>query len=116
MVIKIKIKFNNKYYIINSYEFRCQEILHVRSIYSDDVFPVGWCNKNKYPLSVPKLPYTDCNDYDNCYYASDIDIEFNKSNENDLLMYSQYFKGEIPYHFSKKYNFLFIYIYLKYEY
>jgi len=33
-----------------------QELLHVRSVYSDEVFPVGWCNKHKYSLSVPKLP------------------------------------------------------------
>ncbi|XP_022172526.1 scm-like with four MBT domains protein 1 isoform X2 [Myzus persicae] len=34
-----------------------QELLHVRSVYSDEVFPIGWCNKHKYFSSAPKLPY-----------------------------------------------------------
>jgi len=76
--------------------------LHVRSVCSDDVFPVGWCNKHRYSLSAPKLPYTDCNDYENYYYSSDIEIDLNGSDKNNLK-YSHYFKGEIPYHFSKKY-------------
>lgn len=83
------------------YDFRCQELLHVRSIYSDDIFPIGWCNKHKYSLSIPKLPFTDCNNYESNYYASDIDMD-NESHEDILTKYPHYFKGEIPYHFSQK--------------
>lgn len=76
----------------------------MRSVYSDDVFPVGWCNKHKYSLSTPKYPYTDNNDFNNYYYTSDLDIDFNESQEENLIKYPQYFKGEIFYHHSKKYN------------
>lgn len=94
---------NQKKICKHIFVFRCQELLHVRSIYSDEVFPVGWCNKHKYLLNVPKLPYTDCSDYEHYYYSSDIDIDLNGSDKNNLIKYSNYFKGEIPYHYSKKY-------------
>lgn len=84
------------------YGFRCQELLHVRSIYSDDIFPIGWCNKHKYSIRIPKFPFTDCNNYENHYYASDIDMEFNESHKDFLIKYPNYLKGEIPYHYSQK--------------
>lgn len=85
----------------------------MRSVYSDDVFPVGWCNKHKYSLSTPKLPFTDCDDYKTMYYASDIDIDFNQSDNNYLEKYPNFVKGEIFYHYSKKYAFfIFIFIYI----
>lgn len=71
----------------------------MRSVYSDDVFPVGWCSKHKYSLSTPKYPYINNNDFDNYYYASDVELK-----EENLIKYPQYFKGEIFYHYSKKYN------------
>lgn len=77
--------------------------MHVRSIYSDDVFPVGWCNKHKYLLNVPKLPYTDCNDFGYYYYASDTNVDINDLDENNLINCSHYVKGELPYHYIKKY-------------
>ncbi|XP_060871947.1 scm-like with four MBT domains protein 1 isoform X2 [Metopolophium dirhodum] len=48
----------------------CLESLHVRSVYSDDVFPVGWCNKHKYSLSVPKLPHRDNQNVDDGWIES----------------------------------------------
>ncbi|VVC29794.1 SLED domain,Zinc finger, C2CH-type,Sterile alpha motif/pointed domain,Mbt repeat [Cinara cedri] len=81
-----------------------QELLHVRSIYSDDIFPIGWCNKHKYLLSTPKLPFTDCNSYENHYYGSDIDTDFNESHTEFLTKYPNYFKGDIPYHYSEMDN------------
>lgn len=80
-------------------------MLHVRSVYSDEIFPVGWCNKHKYLLTTPKLPYIDCNDYENGYYMSDIEIDFNELDETSLIKYPHYVKGDLPYHYSKKYDF-----------
>ncbi|XP_025406134.1 uncharacterized protein LOC112680298 isoform X2 [Sipha flava] len=80
----------------------CDELLHVRSVYSDDVFPVGWCNKHKYLLSTPKVPFADCDDYKNMYYASDIDIDFHLVDKDYLEKYPNFVKGEIFYHYSKK--------------
>lgn len=74
-------------------------------MYSDEIFPVGWCNKHKYILTVPKLSYTNSNDYDHCYYGSDIDFDFNESDTENLSKYTNYFKGEIPYHYQEKYVF-----------
>ncbi|VVC28864.1 SLED domain,Mbt repeat [Cinara cedri] len=80
----------------------CQELLHVQSIYSDDIFPIGWCNKHKYSLSTPKLPFINCNNYEN-HYVSDIDTNF-ESHKEFLTKYPNYFKGEIPYHYSEMDN------------
>ncbi|XP_029341210.1 scm-like with four MBT domains protein 1 [Acyrthosiphon pisum] len=77
-----------------------QELLHLRSVYSDEVFPVGWCNKYKYSLGVPKLPYNDSNDFEHCYYSSDVDIDLSQSDLS--TKYPRYLKGEIFYHFSNK--------------
>ncbi|KAL4104178.1 hypothetical protein QTP88_019487 [Uroleucon formosanum] len=79
-----------------------KELLHLRSVYSDEVFPVGWCNKHKYSLGVPKLPYNDSNDFDHCYYSSDVDIDLSQSDQENLTKYPRYLKGDIFYHFSKK--------------
>jgi len=91
--------------IIYSCKFSRQKLLHLRSVYSYEVFPAGWCNKHKYSLSVPKLPYKDSKDYEHCYYSSDVDIDFSQSDQNNLTKYPHYVKGEIFYHFSKKYSF-----------
>ncbi|XP_022180429.1 scm-like with four MBT domains protein 1 [Myzus persicae] len=80
----------------------CQELLHLRSVYSDEVFPAGWCNKHNYSLSVPKLPYNDSKDFEHCYYSSDIDIDFSQSDQDNLTKYPDYLKGEIFYHFCKR--------------
>ncbi|XP_029342125.1 scm-like with four MBT domains protein 1 isoform X2 [Acyrthosiphon pisum] len=80
----------------------CQELLHLRSVYSDEVFPVGWCNKHKYSLGAPKLPYNDSNDFEHCYYSSDVDIDLSQSDQDLSKKYPRYLKGEIFYHFSKK--------------
>lgn len=77
----------------------------MRSVYSDEVFPVGWCNKHKYSLSVPKFPYDDSNDFEHCYYSSDVDIDLSQLDQENLTKYPHYLKGGIFYHFSKKYNF-----------
>lgn len=88
-------------------------MLHVRSIYSSEIFPIGWCNKHKYILSFPKSPYIDCSDYVNCYYTSDIDVDFNESDDKNAIKYPRFFKGDVHYHYKKKYNFfLLIYLYL----
>jgi len=87
-------------------EFSCQELLHLRSVYSDEVFPVGWCNKHNYSLGVPKLPYNDSKDFEHCYYSSDVDIDLSQSDQDNLTKYPHYLKGDILYHFSKKYNIL----------
>lgn len=81
---------------------RCQELLHVRSVYSDEIFPVGWCNKHEYSLSVPKRPYNDSNDFKHCYYSSDVDIDLSQSDQETFTKYPHYLKGEIIYHFSNK--------------
>jgi len=97
------------------YDFRCQELLHVRSVYSDEVFPVGWCKKHNYSLGVPKLPYNDSKDFEQCYYSSDVDIELSQTDQDIITKYPDYLKGEIFYHFSKKYNFYYLlYIYVLY--
>lgn len=74
----------------------------MRSVYSDDIFPVGWCNKHKYLLSTPKIPFNDCDNYINCYYASDVEIDFDELDNKVLLKYPNYCKGDVPYHFSKR--------------
>jgi len=87
------------------YEFSCQELRHLRSICSDEVFPVGWCNKHKYNLGVPKRPYNVSNDFEHCYYLSDIDFNLSQSDEENVTKYPHYLKKEIFYHLNKKYNF-----------
>eukprot|EP00102_Acyrthosiphon_pisum_P026276 XP_016663486.1 PREDICTED: scm-like with four MBT domains protein 1 [Acyrthosiphon pisum] len=79
-----------------------QDLRHLRSIYSDEVFPVGWCNKHKYNLGIPKPPYNVSNDFEHCYYLSDIDINLSQSDEENVTKYPHYLKEEIFYHFSKK--------------
>uniref|UniRef100_A0A2S2R5G4 Scm-like with four MBT domains protein 1 n=1 Tax=Sipha flava TaxID=143950 RepID=A0A2S2R5G4_9HEMI len=81
-----------------------QEFLHVRSVYSDEVFPVGWCDKHNYPLTTPKCPYVDYDYNDNCYYASDVEIDFKAPDKECLIKYPNYFKGEFFYHYSKCYR------------
>lgn len=76
----------------------------MRSVYSDEVFPVGWCDKHNYPLTTPKCPYVDYDYNDNCYYASDIEIDFNASNVEWLIKYPNYYKGELLYHYRKCYR------------
>lgn len=82
----------------------------MRSIYSDDVFPVGWCNKHKYSLNGPKLPYANHNVYENYYYISDDEMDLNRPDVNKLINYPHFIKGDIYYHYNKKYNLFVSYI------
>lgn len=68
---------------------------------------MDWCNKHKYLLNTPKLPFTDCDDYENMYYASDIDV--NLSDNDNLEKCPNLVKGEIFYHYSKRYECFHIY-------
>lgn len=78
---------------------RKQELLQVRSMYSDEIFPVGWCFKHKYPLNIPKSLYTSISSYENCYYASDDDIDLDRTTNREILKeYPEYLRGDILYH------------------
>lgn len=87
--------------------FRSQQLLHVRSVYSDEIFPVGWCNKHKYSLSTPTIFSGDFNDYEHLYYASDVDIDFNELENANLIKNHNYLKGDIFYHYNNKYNYFY---------
>lgn len=78
----------------------------MRSVYSDDIFPIGWCNKHKYSLNSPKLPYANCKTYENYYYISDDEMDLDEPNVKKLTNDPQYIKGEILYHYNNKYNFI----------
>ncbi|KAL5237491.1 hypothetical protein ACI65C_004901 [Semiaphis heraclei] len=72
----------------------CQELLRT-FVYSDEVFPVGWCNKHNYSLGVPKLPYNDSKDFEQCYYSSDIDIDLSQTDQDNLTKYPDYLKENV---------------------
>ncbi|XP_050534831.1 MBT domain-containing protein 1-like isoform X2 [Daktulosphaira vitifoliae] len=79
-----------------------QELLHVRSIYSDEIFPVGWCNKHKYTLSSPQSLYINCDTYISYYYKSDFEINLNDEDIDDLTKCNFYVKNDFYFHSKHK--------------
>lgn len=57
-------------------------------------------------MSTPTISSADCNDYEHFYYISDDDNDLNELDNSKLLMNCLYLKGDLFYHYSKKYNFV----------
>lgn len=60
-------------------------------------------------MNTPKLPFIDCDDFESCYYVSDDNIDINELDKNNSMKYPHYIKGDIAYHYSKKYTFFLYY-------
>lgn len=70
----------------------------MRSVYSDEIFPVGWCNKHRYTLNSPRSLYMNCDTYISCYYESDVEVNLNDEDKDDLTKYNLYVKNDFYFH------------------
>ncbi|XP_050436078.1 uncharacterized protein LOC126842903 [Adelges cooleyi] len=83
-----------------------QQVLQVRSVYSDEIFPIGWCKKHKYKLNTPKSLYCDNETYNNYYYDSDYEIDFDNKTENHESKYPYFKESDIVYHYKNYKEFI----------